>query len=237
MSRTNVAPRSSNRPNGLSIASYKGYEKWSYRRWAWEFLRRNEDFIAACDALDQQEPNRKETTQKKLAEKFHLQSFKDYRTSYKSDGNPAPKFSVRTIRKIVELTNPEPDGKAVKIRSGQVWLRFDLNHEFVVLGSLDCQLRVAKRSLNLALKEYAEITKKKLPAKKKPERTKLIDLLRRLDACAGSDVKWKGLAELYPQEFRDKASDERSKIAGSLIRAARLHAKQTYLTLAVHAAR
>lgn len=231
MSEIKVTPPKTNRPDGLSIDRYKGHEKWSYRRWAWEFLRRNKDFIKACEALD-----RKEGTEEEIAEKFHLLDFKHYRMTYKSKNNPSPKFIVRTIKTRANLTTKEFKGKPTKMSSGQVWLRFDLNHEFIVHGSLDAQLRVAKNSLNLALKEYAETIKKQRPIKKKPERSQLINLLRRLDAIAATNPKWKGLAALYPEKFKDKDSDERSKIAGSLIRAAYLHAKETYLTLAIHAA-
>jgi hypothetical protein len=230
MPEKKAVPKKVKRPDGLSIDRYKGHEKWSYRRWAWEFLRRNEDFIAACDALDRQEKAEAE-----IAEEFHLQNFKHYKRPYKSDGNPAPKFIVRMIGKRTKLTAKELGGKPVKMNTGQVWLRFDLNHEFIVRGSLDAQLRVAKRSLNLALKEYTETFKKQLPKKKKPDRSGFVDLLRRLDAVAGSDVKWKGLAALYPKEFHNLDSDQRSKLAGSKMRSARLHAKETYLTLAIHA--
>ncbi len=62
MSEIKVTPPKTNRPDGLSIDRYKGHEKWSYRRWAWEFLRRNKDFIKACEALD-----RKEGTEEEIA--------------------------------------------------------------------------------------------------------------------------------------------------------------------------
>ena len=56
-----------NRPDGLSIARYKGHETWSYRRWAWEFLRRDDDFIRACAAVDHNEG-----TEPEVAKEFHL---------------------------------------------------------------------------------------------------------------------------------------------------------------------
>ena len=73
MSEKKVESKKAKRPDGLSLDRYKGHEKWSYRRWAWEFLRRNEDFIAACDAL-----NRNEKTEIEIAEEFHLADFKHY---------------------------------------------------------------------------------------------------------------------------------------------------------------
>lgn len=144
MSEKKVESKKAKRPDGLSLDRYKGHEKWSYRRWAWEFLRRNEDFIAACDAL-----NRNEKTEIEIAEEFHLADFKHYKKPYKSTSSPAPKFTVRTIKKRMKLPTKKHDGKPLEMSTGQVWLRFDLNHEFIVRGSLDAQLRVAQRSLNL----------------------------------------------------------------------------------------
>lgn len=233
MSEQNNAIKRPKRPDGISIDRYKGNEKWSYRRWAWEFLRRNDEFIAACDAVD-----RKEKTEAEVAQEFFLLQFKHCNRGYKSKVSPPPKFIVRTISKKTNLTtirmDEKPSVKSVEISGGQVWLRFDLNHEFVVRGSLDAQIRVAKRSLHLVLDEYAGIINKKLPSKRKPERAAFLDLLRRLDAISGSEVKWKGLAALYPEKFSDLDSDQRSKVTDSLIRSARLHAKETYLTLATH---
>ncbi len=36
------------RPIGREKNEYSGHEQWTFQRWAWEFLRRNSDFQAAC---------------------------------------------------------------------------------------------------------------------------------------------------------------------------------------------
>ena len=38
-------------PNGEIVEKYGDYEKWSNRRWAWEFLRRNPEYIQACEEI------------------------------------------------------------------------------------------------------------------------------------------------------------------------------------------
>jgi hypothetical protein len=224
------------RPNGLSLERYRGHENWSYRRWAWEFLRRDDDFIHACTAVDN-----KEKTEQEIAEKFHLLHFKHCDAAFKSQKSPPPRFTVSTIKKRANLNSDEA-GEArventVALAPGQVWLRFDLNHEFLVGGSIEAQLRVAKRSLNIALLAYAEAIRKTPNPTKKPEGKSFLELLRRLDAVAGHDVGVKGLAGLQPGDFESLKSGERSKKAASLMRTPREYAKEVYLSLAVHASK
>ena len=229
------------RPDGLSPDRYRGNEKWSHRRWAWEFLRRNDDFIQACDALDSKKPDERAAAEKAVAKKFHLAVFKHGKNRYKSKESPPPKFAVRTIKKreklAAEKSDASPSKITVEIAAGQVWLRFDLNHEFIVDGSLDAQLRVAKHSLKTALLTYSEAIARKPAPIKKPERKSFLELLRRLDAVAGHDVGVQGLAALQPDAFRDLESDERSKRAASLMRTPREYAIQVYLTLAIYASK
>lgn len=60
------------RPSGENLEDYDGHDRWSYRRWAWEFLRRNDQFIGACRALeDGDEPRRDE-----IAKQVGLKKFK-----------------------------------------------------------------------------------------------------------------------------------------------------------------
>jgi hypothetical protein len=229
------------RPNGLSLDRYKGNEKWSYRRWAWEFLRRNDEFIRACDALDNKRPDERVAAEKEIAKKFHLSVFKHCNKGYRSKESPRPKFAVRAIKKIEKLdadnSSTQPSKRTAEISAGQVWLRFDLNHEFIVDGSLDAQLRVAKRSLKTALAEYSEAKGEKPAQVKKPERKIFLELLRRLDAVAGHHVGVQGLAALQPDEFDDLGSAERSKKANRLMQAPREYAKKVYLTLAICASK
>lgn len=229
------------RPDGLSIDRYKGHEKWSYRRWAWEFLRRNNEFIQACEALESKKPEERTAAEKDLAEQFYLAVFKHCNMSYKSKENPSPKFAVRTIKKREKLDADKPDAlplkRTVEMAAGQVWLRFDLNHEFIVGGSLDTQLRVAKRSLKTALATYSEAIGRKPAITKKPKCNSFLTLLRRLDAVAGHNVGVQGLAALELDAFSNLGSAERSKKADSLMRRPKEYAKDVYLTLAIYASK
>ena len=228
-----VKIKKGNRPDGLSLERYKGHETWSYRRWAWEFLRRDDDFIRACAAVDT-----KAREEQDVAKEFHLLNFKHCNMGFKSKKSPAPSYTVQVIKKWANLKNSEANSSQIRLKAelepGQVLLRFDLNQEFIVGGSLDAQLRVAKRALEKTLTAYVEATKKKRAPKKKPERKSFLELLRRLDAVAGHDVGAQGLATLYPDDFLELESDDRSKKTASLMRAPREYAKRIFLSLAIH---
>jgi hypothetical protein len=222
-----------NRPDGLSVDRYKGHETWSYRRWAWEFLRRDDDFIRACAAVD-----RNERTEPDVAKEFHLSKFKHCNMGFKSKKSPAPRYTVQAIKKWANVNNSETNSSQVRLKAelepGQVLLRFDLNQELIVGGSLDAQLRVAKRTLEKTLTAYLEAAKKKRAPKKKPERKSFLELLRRLDAVAGHDYGAHGLAVLQPDDFLDLDSTGSSKKMDSLMRTPREYAKRVYLSLAIH---
>lgn len=236
MSARQVKMKKRNRPDGLSLDRYKGHENWSYRRWAWEFLRRDEEFIRACAAVD-----RKDRSEEDVAREFHLVKFKHCNMSFDSKKSPVPSYTTQTVKKWVILKNDEPKtahiGVNPGLQPGQVLLRFDLNQEFIVGGSLEAQLRVAKSSLKSALATYSEAIGKKPAPTKRPERTSFLELLRRLDAVAAHDVSVQGLVALQPDAFRDLESDQRSKKAASLMRTPKEYAKKAYLTLAIYASK
>lgn len=228
-----VKIKKGNRPDGLSVDRYKGHETWSYRRWAWEFLRRDDDFIRACAAVD-----RNERTEPEVAKEFHLSKFKHCNMGFNSKKSPAPRYTIQAIKKWANLKSGETKEPQVRLKvelePGQVLLRFDLNQEFIVGGSLDAQLRVAKRTLEKTLTAYVEAAKKKPAPKKKPERKSFLELLRRLDVVAGHDVGSHGLAALQPDDFLELESTGSSKKADSLMRTPREYAKRVYLSLAIH---
>lgn len=80
-------------PSGLNISDYSEAEAWSNRRWAWEFLRRNEDFQQFCHGAERALYSRKEI-KTKLAVSFGLLKFKHYRDNYQPS---RPKFSSAQV--------------------------------------------------------------------------------------------------------------------------------------------
>jgi hypothetical protein len=224
----------SKRPDGLSLDEYKGHEKWSYRRWAWEFLRRNDNFAKACIAVDNEE-----RTPEEVAREFHLSRFKHFKSAYKSAQSPAPSFSMRTIKK---RANFNANGgvlprarQTIAVEPGHIWLRFDLTQEFLVGGSLNAQIRVAEHSLHQALSEYAAITGRSPAAMKKPQRKTFLPVLRRLDAVEAHKGNVQGLMALHPALFDNNDSVQRTDQSESLMRTLYKYAEDVYLTLAIRA--
>lgn len=76
-------------PTGLEISQYPRSDKWTNRRWAWEFLSRNKDFRDFCDQVLFQNLPVAQVRQLSLI-KFGLLKFKDYREPYR---HSLPKFS------------------------------------------------------------------------------------------------------------------------------------------------
>lgn len=76
-------------PTGLEISQYPRSDKWTNRRWAWEFLTRNKDFRDFCDQVLLQNLPVAQVRQLSLI-KFGLLKFKDYREPYRPS---LPKFS------------------------------------------------------------------------------------------------------------------------------------------------
>jgi hypothetical protein len=223
-----------NRPDGLSIEQYKGYEKWSCRRWAWEFLRRDEDFIRACALVDLNK-----RTEQDVAAEFQLLTFKHCNKKFQTKTTPAPRYAVNSVKKWANIKGPETEDSNIRcssvLQSGQVLLKFDLNHEFLVNGSLNAQLRVAKATLLKTLETISTVRNEKPPKKMKPQREIFVSVIRKLDAAAAQDTIVGGLATLEPAKFSILNSAESNKLADKMMRTARKYAKSAYLSLVVRA--
>ena len=105
-----IEPTESPFPNGMNRKDYPDYEEWSYRRWAWEFLRRNRDFQKACAELDTtpMPPDLFEIASRWVAERFHLRTYFHYRTPYgKDSANALASVQSRYGGKFPREKNPK----------------------------------------------------------------------------------------------------------------------------------
>jgi hypothetical protein len=151
--------KSPNRPDGTDIRRYKSINKWTYRRWAWEFLRRNEEFIRKCDSLN---ADSDEEEKQRVADQFGLRRFKDYREPYAKKSG-MPKFEIGTIKSHhnLDLSRNEAISKRIKIQPGEVLIRFDLNQAADDIQALKKQLRLANQSLIKHLSTYTNQPRKR----------------------------------------------------------------------------
>lgn len=126
------------RPSGRSVEEYVGFEQWTYKRWAWEFLRRNPEFQAACDKAGEDTGKRQQ-----VAKRFGLKRFVRYqRQTRRPDW--APEFDSSTVSKWSWIKGREKM-PALKFLAGDVVIRFRLAATALDDAALDAQLADAKR--------------------------------------------------------------------------------------------
>lgn len=145
------------RPDGTDPTRYKNIEKWSYQKWAWEFLRRNEDFISECKRIEYGT----EIDKQAVAKQFELKKFKTYSESYKG-GNGCPRFLLGSISSWTNLDSDPNNQNRVTTRlcHGQVLIRFDLASVISDRKALDKQLRLAEARIKKRLVAYEKQTHK-----------------------------------------------------------------------------
>lgn len=134
-------------------------ESWSFLRFAWEFLRLNESFKAACDKAEDSESKRK------VAREYGLKHFVHYREEF--DTSPVRiRFNGADISSWSNIsTNKEkkvlPDRS---LRPGEIAIYFDLNYMLDERSkSFEKQLDQAKQTLSKRLASYAKKQNKHLP--------------------------------------------------------------------------
>lgn len=128
-------------PDGTDVAHYAAYEQWSYRRWAWEYLRRNKKFREACRAASQiKEKPERILRKQEIAREFMLRRYKHCDQPY--DAGRLPLFAGIS-------TSPKPDGQAeqnwpLTLRHDQVALVFNLRPSLHSKTAVDALLKGAK---------------------------------------------------------------------------------------------
>jgi hypothetical protein len=155
MSNQSRSSGSASLPDGKDVSQYEKCERWSNVRWAWEFLRRNKEFRAACHKYRNTPENNRPQMGERIAEEFHLKRFKNYTDSW-SEKKDRLLFSRTTAWTEI------PEGEDVlpintEIRTGQFALRIDVKAmsskremEFVV-NSVRRQIEKLMKEQNIEL--------------------------------------------------------------------------------------
>lgn len=171
----------------FDLTRYEGHETWTHKQWAWEFLRRNVDFKAACDPLTEEAA---QETKIATARKFGLAKYKHYREPFaSSDGTiAAPLFLSKAVFPI-KPTKQDDGGwkRAIFVRPSQFAIRFDLGAALESDTVLEAQLASAeailKRHLN-KLRKAKKVQAKPVKGRRGDQlllQLKILDLLE-LDA-------------------------------------------------------
>ncbi|MBX3618633.1 MAG: hypothetical protein KF891_01375 [Rhizobacter sp.] len=165
------------RPKGTYVADYAGYQSWSYQRWAWEFLRRNEGFIEACDAVAEDDLAR----QVEIAAAYKLKRFRHYGWEFQGTKAAKPRFLPSDVSFWVFKGEHPTHHPKLSMQNGQIFVRFDLAQAILDSGAIEAQLRKAHRVLNNQFKKYIQSAGIKPPRAHKPRKDDYLRLIRLLD--------------------------------------------------------
>src|SRR3989338_6346386 len=145
------------RPDGTDVGRYRNLNKWSYRKWAWEFLRRNTSFIAECKRVR----NGTEADRQAVADQYGLKKFKMYSENYRG-ASGMPRFSMGSISSWTNLDCDNAEDRRIGIRLGygQVLVRFNLPPIIQDIKALDKQLRLVELRIKKRLAKYEKIIEK-----------------------------------------------------------------------------
>lgn len=205
-------------PSGEDLAEYKGHERWSLRRWAWEFLRRNEDFRTRCDEVDAGDIK----AQRKIAEDFGLREFKHYEERY-GKGDTRTRFRVNWISytsNANSLIKRKLDPRT--LAPGQIHIRFDLESMRGDRKAIEPQLRAARKVIEHQMTLYVKM--KDGPdseiIERKPKYIYFIRHLRTLDLLLRKKSHKEIIKILYPaiakvENLRSEGKADRPSIASS----------------------
>lgn len=224
-----VGKKKRKRPDGTDPARYKKLEELSYREWAWEFLRRNDEFIAECKRVDNCNQDEKQA----VARQFELKEFKRYSEQYKG-GSGSPRFNFGSISHWIssEINNTKGRLSRIRICPGQVAVRFNLASMIKDKKVLEKQLRLAKLVItrNLALYE------KKINKEAKTHKHKGMNFglyIRLLDCLASNKPPHECSKYIYPNKGKYLTESDLNRLVKDPIEAAKNMASEGYLYLSI----
>jgi hypothetical protein len=195
-------------------SAYEGAEKWSYRQWAWEFLRRNVDFQTACNVADRS----RGADHRAEGARFGRVDLRQFWRNYV----PADDKHALWLAEYVEIVSNFDWGYDEQFRllkQGQVALIFDLTQfasaGTAALGSMQAR---ADELLRHAIRQYSVTTSSAAkPRQYKPVNKLLLEkYLRLYDAVEIFGVPTDAtISVLYPQYW-----DKRNRIIAEGVRPA-----------------
>ncbi len=226
-------------PDGTKEQDYEACLRWKARRWAWEFLKRNEKFRAACEEVRAVEGAAEVAAAENVAGTFGLKEFKYWASTYKSQ---KPKFvgfvtSYPSLKKFTERNSEQSHG-IVRVRiptnSTNVLIKFDL---LPVNLASDTALKAQIKSAAKQLKKYESalqaISSPGQQKKQAQDSHQLIRYLRAFDlSLSGHDDS--SICVILNGKSRDRGSRESERKAGEELRSSAEKWVQTdYLLLPI----
>lgn len=221
----------SRRPDWKNETSYGPTSLWSYRRWAWEFLRRNPEYQERSENLKEAMSGNK----KKLAHDFGRCNLKPFREPY-GDDDASRLWLAETIDPTAGKVLGKNGLPRFELRPGYAVLMVDLTQTTKAgRAALNSLLSHAKELLATELDKY----EKTLPPDQrtktpKVRRDKLFIWLRIYDAIEYSKASEEDVIREFYGKRRNPSDPDwdstRKKLKYDLKRARQM-VKQEYLTL------
>lgn len=217
------------RPDALDGDRYKNISRWSYKRWAWEFLRRNENFIKECKRVEFSSNEEKQD----VAKAFGLKKFKSCKEGYLSKSG-YPKFSLGSISSwsYLQLSSEEPQIFEVEIKYGQVLIRYDLASALADKKVLDKQLQSAESRVRRRMEIFENKIQKKA-AEHRPKAYNFGKYIRLLDYLAHGKTPLECARLILPSKIDENTDHYMRQHIKSPIEAAKQLANEGYLYLSI----
>lgn len=222
------------RPDGLDVDQYKNLEKWSYREWAWAFLRRNKKFIDACEVVKTGSEEKKQA----VAQAFGLKKFKYFAEGYKGKSG-VPRFYIGSISSWTNLEPSKQEPRQLKIKQdfGQVLIRFDLKSAIKDKKSLEKQLNLANKRLEKRLATFEAMLKTKAGVHS-PKAETFGRYIRILDHLAAGKSRVECAKLIYPEDAKEfdlgnRKRFEMNNLIKNPLKVAKEYANERYLFLSL----
>lgn len=225
-------------PTGEDVKEYKGWEKWSNRRWGWEFLRRNTDFRDSCWNLPE-EPTQRKIKEEEIAQRFHLKKFKHCDEKFGSNKQKKLRPNFNPLDAWWSVEEGEKRRPKASIVEGQVLVRFDLRPALENKNLLKLQILYAQSILERQFKRLLEINPSNPTIKRFRDENaeRKLQLLRMIDLKASNRTAVDIYCMIHPGDKRDTfLPGERDELRGkfeSEYRTAKNWMEQGYLMLAL----
>lgn len=170
-------------PTGDNLDEYIDWQAWSNVRWAWEFLRRNQEYAELCNMVKNGSIDVKKC-KRIVKRKFGLLDFKDCFEPFDMSASfKPPRFVSAKVASFSRVTRKQEKAhllvSKIRISRGEVLIRFDVT-QIDTLRSLKGQIAAATELLKLRENQWL---KRKEVERGKGQRNNyyLLSLLRLLD--------------------------------------------------------
>ncbi|MDR3571286.1 MAG: hypothetical protein P4L81_03750 [Candidatus Pacebacteria bacterium] len=135
-------------PDGTDISAYEGFETWHYRRWAWEFLRRNDDFREACSGLKKLHGDDRDLRKREIAKEFMLRNFRH------CDRKVRDQDRIAFLAQKISPFSPSVTEWGASLENYEVAIVFDLRPSLYAKNAIKSQLENTRKTLLKRLAEF-----------------------------------------------------------------------------------